>query len=135
MTFGKILKIAYDDTIFNKNTGNFAYLFHRITGIGLVVYLLMHTYVLSSAISGKESFTKRMGMVQNPLFAILEVALVAGVFFHMLNGVRVSICDFFGLTRAHKLFFWIELALFVIIMVIAVVLQWPKMQPGYYSTM
>jgi succinate dehydrogenase / fumarate reductase cytochrome b subunit len=132
MAFNNWFKNAYEDTFRNRNIGNFTYLFHRITGIGLVVYLLMHTYVLSSAISGKEDFSKRMGLVQNPFFAFLEIILVAGVFFHMLNGLRISICDFFGLARAQKLFFWIELVLFIAVMVITVILQLPKMQSGYY---
>jgi succinate dehydrogenase / fumarate reductase cytochrome b subunit len=134
MAFKGFLKNAYIDTNLNKNVGTFAYLFHRITGIGLVVYLIMHTYVLSSAISGHQGFNKRMGLVQNPLFAFLEILLVAGVFFHMLNGLRISICDFFGWSRAHKVFFWIELVLFVAIMIITVILQWPKMQSGYYPS-
>jgi succinate dehydrogenase / fumarate reductase cytochrome b subunit len=133
MAFEKMFKNAYDDTILNKNVGTFAYLMHRITGIGLAVYLIMHTYVLSSAVSGKEAFNERMGLVQNPLFAILEVALVAGVFFHMLNGLRITICDFFGLSRSHKIFFWVEMIVFAAIMTIAIILQWPKMQSGYYT--
>jgi succinate dehydrogenase / fumarate reductase cytochrome b subunit len=130
-----MFKNALDDTNRNKNVGTFAYLLHRITGIGLAIYLVMHTYVLSSAISGKETFNQRMGLVQNPLFAILEVGLVAGVFFHMLNGLRITICDFFGVTLSHKVFFWIEMVIFIIIMIIAIVLQWPKMQSGYYTGM
>jgi len=133
MAFKNALRNAYQDTNLNKNIGNFSYLFHRITGIGLVVYLIMHTYVLSSSISGKESFDKRMGAVQNPLFAILEIALIAGVFFHMLNGLRISICDFFGLSKSHKVFFWIEMVLFAAIMLITIILQWPKMQQSYYG--
>lgn len=135
MAFKNLFKNAYQDTNLNKNIGNITYLFHRITGIGLVVYLILHTYVLSSAISGKDSFDKRMGAVQNPLFAFFEILLIAGVFFHMLNGVRISICDFFGLSRAHKLFFWVEMILFTAIMVVTVILQWPKMQSGFYPGM
>jgi succinate dehydrogenase / fumarate reductase, cytochrome b subunit len=135
MGFGNALKNAYIDTDRNKNVGTFAFWFHRLTGLGLVVYLIMHTYVLSSAIGGGEKFNQRMGFVQNPFFAILEVFLIAGVFFHLLNGARITICDFFGLTKAHKLFFWIEMVLFIAIMIIAVILQLPKMQSGYYPGM
>ncbi|SYZ74013.1 putative succinate dehydrogenase membrane subunit [Candidatus Zixiibacteriota bacterium] len=135
MAFKGMIRNAYQDATLNKNAGTFAFWFHRLSGIGLAVYLILHTYVLSSAISGKESFSDRMGAVQNPLFAFLEIFLIAGVFFHMLNGLRISICDFFGLTRAHKLFFWIEMVLFIAIMVLTVILQWPKMQSGFYPTM
>lgn len=114
------------DAGLNKNIGNFSYWIHRITGIGLAVYLLMHTFVLSSAISGPQAFNERMGTVQNPLFAILEVLLIAGVFMHMLNGLRITITDFFSWSRGHKVLFWIAAILFVILMIVAIKLQWPK---------
>jgi len=130
-----MFKNAMVDTNRNKNIGMITYLFHRITGIGLVIYLIMHTYVLSSAISGEKSFNGRMGFVQSPFFAILEVLLIAGVFFHLLNGARITICDFAGLTKSHKAFFWIEAILFVAIMILTIILQIPKMQSGYYTGM
>ncbi|MEW5925180.1 MAG: succinate dehydrogenase, cytochrome b556 subunit [Candidatus Zixiibacteriota bacterium] len=114
------------DANLNKNIGNFSYWIHRITGIGLSVYLLMHTFVLSSAISGPEAFNERMGTVQNPFFAILEVLLIAGVFMHMLNGLRITITDFFNWSRGHKILFWIAAVIFVILMIVAIKLQWPK---------
>ncbi len=117
---------TYSDAIRNKNIGTFSYWLHRITGIGLAVYLLMHTYVLSSAISGKESFDARMGDVQNPFFSLLEVLLIAGVFIHMLNGLRIIISDFFGWSRYHKSIFWIIAILFVGLMIITIAVIWPK---------
>jgi succinate dehydrogenase / fumarate reductase cytochrome b subunit len=122
------------DVSMNKNLGNFAYWVHRITGIGLAVYLLMHLYVLSSAISGPESFSSRMGRVQSPLFAAMELLLLAGVFLHMLNGLRITLSDFFAWSRYHKLFFWLVLILFAALMIAAVILQWPKFNPANYGT-
>jgi succinate dehydrogenase / fumarate reductase cytochrome b subunit len=135
MAFKGMFQNAYQDATLNKNVGNFSFWFHRLSGIGLVVYLLLHTYVLSSANSGKEAFSARMGTVQNPLFAFFEVILIAGVFFHLLNGARITVCDFFGVTKSHKLFFWIEMVLFVGVMVLTLILQWPKMQSGFYPSM
>ena len=114
------------DANLNKNIGNFSYWIHRLTGIGLSIYLIMHTYVLSSAISGPEAFNERMGTVQNPFFAVLEVLLIAGVFAHMLNGLRITITDFFNWSRGHKVLFWILAVVFVILMIVAIKLQWPK---------
>jgi succinate dehydrogenase / fumarate reductase cytochrome b subunit len=126
VSFSKKLKGTVDDALLNKNTGNFSYWLHRITGIGLSIYLIMHTYVLSSAISSPENFNERMGTVQNPLFAILEVFLIAGVFIHMLNGLRITIADFFGLSRSHKVIFWLIAIIFIALMVAVFILQWPK---------
>ena len=121
------------DASLNKNIGNFSYWLHRLTGIGLAIYLLMHTFVLSSAISGEETFNARMGSVQNPFFAFLEIFLIAGVFIHMLNGLRIMLADFFGWTRMHKSIFWIIAIIFTALMVVTIILIWPKFNPGNYG--
>ncbi len=122
-----------DDIGLNKNIGNFSYWLHRITGIGLAIYLIMHTYVLSSAIHSPEEFTARMGQVQNPFFAVLEVFLIAGVFLHMLNGIRITITDFFNKSRSHKSLFWVVLVIFLILMAVTIYLQMPKFSPANYT--
>lgn len=121
------------DASLNKNIGSFSYWLHRLTGIGLAIYLLMHTFVLSSAISGEETFNVRMGSVQNPFFAFLEIFLIAGVFIHMLNGLRITLADFFGWTRMHKSIFWIIAIIFTALMVVTIILIWPKFNPGNYG--
>ncbi len=120
------------DANLNKNIGNFSYWLHRLTGIGLAVYLLMHTFVLSSVISGEGSFNTRMGLVQNPFFTFLEIFLIAGVFIHMLNGLRITLADFFGWTRMHKSIFWIIAIIFIALMVVTIMLLWPKFNPANY---
>ena len=126
------LRATFRDANLNKNIGNFSYWLHRLTGIGLAVYLLMHIFVLSSAMSGPESFNSRMGDVQNPVFAVLEILLIAGVFIHMLNGLRITLSDFFGWSRSHKSIFWIIAIIFVALMVVTIILQWPKFLPENY---
>ncbi|RKX23515.1 MAG: succinate dehydrogenase, cytochrome b556 subunit [Candidatus Zixiibacteriota bacterium] len=121
------------DANLNKNIGNFSYWLHRLTGIGLAIYLLMHTFVLSSAISGEKAFNTRMGSVQNPFFAFLEIFLIAGVFIHMLNGLRITLADFFGWTRFHKSIFWIITIIFLALMVVTIMLLWPKFNPVNYG--
>lgn len=111
------LGIYLDEAKLNSNIGTFSYLLHRLTGIGLAIYLIMHTYVLSSAQKSPETFNSRLAMVQTPVFHVLEYLLMGVIFFHMINGVRIIITDFFGLTRSHKTLFWIGMALFAAMMV------------------
>ena len=116
MSFNNFAGKFIDDTRLNPNIGTFSYVLHRITGIGLAIYLIMHTWVLSSARHGPEQFTKWLGAVQGPIFYFLEIFLIAGVFFHMLNGLRIIIADFFSLTHSHKVIFWIVVVLFIALM-------------------
>ena len=127
------IKGMADDVALNKNVGTFSYWVHRISGIGLSVYLIMHTFVLSSAISGPESFNQTMGQVQNPFFAILEILLIGGITFHLFNGLRITVTDFFGWSRSHNALFWIVMAIVVIMMAITIYLQIPKFNPDNYA--
>lgn len=111
------LGIYVDEARLNSNVGTFSYLFHRLTGVGLAIYLIMHTWVLSSAQDSPEKFDARLAFVQSPLFHVLEYGLMAVIFFHMINGIRIIITDFFGVTKSHKTLFWIGMILFVAVMV------------------
>ena len=55
-------------------------------------------------------------------FAVLEILLIAGVLFHMLNGLRITLADFFGWSRSHKLMFIVAIVLFVILMIIVIIM-------------
>jgi len=111
------LGIFVNEAKLNPNLGTFSYMLHRLTGIALAIYLIMHTWVLSSAQISGEAFDDRLAMVQTPFFHVLEYLLVAVVFMHMINGLRIIIADFFGATRKHKLLFWIGLIIFIVMMV------------------
>lgn len=116
-----------DEAKLNPNIGMFSYILHRITGIALAVYLIMHTWVLSSAQHSPEQFTERLGSVQTPLFHFLELFLIAAVFLHMFNGIRIIIADFFSMTRRHKMIQWVMVVLFIAVMVWGVVAVLPKL--------
>ena len=89
------LGIFVDDARLNPNLGMFSYMLHRLTGIALAIYLIMQT----------------------PIFHVLEYLLVAVIFAHMINGLRIIITDFFSVTKQHKLLFWLGFAVFIVLMV------------------
>jgi succinate dehydrogenase cytochrome b556 subunit len=75
----------------------------RISGILLAMYLFAHIFVISTAtIFGPQTFSDIMAAMHHPVLVVLEMLLFAGVIAHMLNGLRITICDFFGLTKAQK---------------------------------
>ena len=94
----------------------FAWILHRVTGIGLAVYLPLHIYVTSS-LHDPEKFDKVMAFVNLPLFKIAEIALLGAVVYHALNGVRVLIIDWMGGTRFHARIFWILMVIGMVIFV------------------
>jgi len=112
----------YKDAVsLNPNVGTWSWFLHRITGVILVLYLFMHFLALSSSVAGEATFNAWLSKLQTPLTHILEIGLVAVVAFHLLNGLRITIADFFFLTKPHKTIFWIAMVIFLIFMVITLV--------------
>jgi succinate dehydrogenase cytochrome b556 subunit len=73
--------------------GTAAWLLHRLAGLGLILYLLLHIWVIHHLIGGKESFDHTMEYFNNPLFKSLEIGLVGIIFYHLWNGLRLTVID------------------------------------------
>ena len=99
----------------------------RITGIILALYIIPHVLIISSAkVHSSAIFTKLIGAMDNPVVWILELAMILGLAFHMLNGLRIILVDFFPFSRKQQQMLWIaSLGTFVII-VVSTVLYLPK---------
>jgi succinate dehydrogenase / fumarate reductase cytochrome b subunit len=113
-----IFKGTVKEIKLNPNIGTFSWILHRITGLLLLFYLCAHLWVLSSINSGAEAFDARLEMVQNPIFHFLELGLVLVIFYHMCNGLSITVMDFFGLSRKHKALVFVSVAVFAILALI-----------------
>ena len=87
---------------YKKDSGSWAWIFHRITGIALIGYLLLHIYSLSPLAEGEAAFNNKMQTFSSPFFMILEWFLFAFVLFHSLNGIRIVIVDWADGAKYHK---------------------------------
>lgn len=103
---------------YGLNTGLFAWILHRLTGLALVLYLLLHLTVLSSLAKGPEAFNKLMASMNIFIFKVLEVGLFGVFLYHGLNGVRVIMSDFGMESKYHKNLFWAFFALVIILVLI-----------------
>ena len=102
---------------YRLHPGYLAWLLHRVTGLGLTLYLLMHIWVIHHISRGRQSFDAVMGVVQSPLFHILEIALLGAVVFHGLNGIRIILIDYGTAADKgpHKTWVWATLAVSVVL--------------------
>lgn len=120
------LKYYFDEWGLNANVGTFSWILHRVTGVILTLYLFAHILVVSSSLGGNQTFNTWLSVVQTPLTHFLEIFLLAVVAFHLLNGLRITITDFFFATREHKAIFWVEMAVFAFGMIITLVVFLPR---------
>lgn len=94
-----------------RREGGLAFLLMRLTGIGLVVYLLLHLYVLRLLAQGPEAWDAFIATAKSPLFLALDGVLFLGLLYHALNGVRVTLLGL-GIAVPHQArLFWGVMAL------------------------
>lgn len=87
---------------YKKESGSWAWIYHRISGIALIGYLFLHIYSVSPLAQGRAAFDHKMASFSSPLFMFLEWLLFAFVLFHSLNGVRIVLVDWSDGSKYHK---------------------------------
>jgi len=71
----------------------YLYLLHRLSGLGLLTYFLLHILVTSSRAFGMEAWQKAMEGVSGPVFKVGEFLVFAAFAFHALNGLRLVLVE------------------------------------------
>lgn len=105
--------------------GTLAYVFHRLTGVILAGYLVLHIWTISSSTISPAAFDAKLGAFHQPLFLALDVALLAAASFHAFNGLRILFFDMgLGIQR-QKLGFALAMIMTVILVVLAARLLTP----------
>jgi len=106
-TAQKAAPTAEQDSRFQRyrvRTGMFAWLMHRLTGVGLVVYLIIHIWGLKS-LSDPETFNALIAKYHSPIFKVGEFALLVAVAYHAMNGLRIVLIDLLGWSPKQKKLF------------------------------
>lgn len=89
-----------------RETGTFAYVLHRTTGILLTIYLFLHIGTMSLARIQGQSFEEFMMTFRQPLFLFVDWFILVGVLIHGLNGIRITLLDLGLGVRHQKALFW-----------------------------
>jgi len=71
----------------------YLYTLHRVTGLGLVAYFLLHIIVTSSRALGEGAWAKAMGAVSGGFFKFGEYLVFAAFAFHAVNGIRLVLVE------------------------------------------
>ncbi len=104
--------------MYRGGVGQWSWILHRVTGVGVLIFLGLHILDTALVVLGPEHYDKVVALYRHPLVRLSEVGLFAAVLFHALNGVRIILIDVWvGLTRFHRQLFWVELGLFVVCMI------------------
>ncbi len=105
---------------YRLQTGSFAWIIHRLTGIALTLYIFLHLYVLSS-LRDPVRYEALIKATKSPLVRLMEAGLLALVIGHALNGFRLTLIDMGVSTRMQKLLFWSAFVLGSFLLIIGAV--------------
>jgi succinate dehydrogenase / fumarate reductase cytochrome b subunit len=106
-------------TLYRGDTeGMWSWVLHRITGVLIFVFLLVHVLDTALVRVSPETYNTVSDHDKNPSRGLGEAGLVAAVVFHALNGIRVMLVDFWSKgTRYQRPMVWVVLGLWVVLMV------------------
>jgi succinate dehydrogenase / fumarate reductase, cytochrome b subunit len=71
----------------------YLYLGHRLSGLGLIVYMVLHIFETANRMRGEEAWVGLMALFASPPFKVIEYLLFAAAVFHALNGVRLLLTE------------------------------------------
>jgi succinate dehydrogenase / fumarate reductase cytochrome b subunit len=78
----------------------YLYTLHRVTGLGLLAYFLMHIFVTAARALGEGTWARAMGAVSGNFFKSGEYLVFAAFAFHAVNGIRLVLLELgFGVGR------------------------------------
>jgi succinate dehydrogenase / fumarate reductase cytochrome b subunit len=71
----------------------YLYTLHRLTGLALLVYFVLHVLVTSSRALGQDAWVAAMARVSGPLFYFGEYLVFIAFAFHAVNGIRLALVE------------------------------------------
>lgn len=88
-------------TIYKGHEGQWSWMLHRITGVAVIMFLFAHVADTALVGWGPEAYNRVTAAYENPLVRLLELGLVISVLYHSLNGLKITLIDFFPSLVSH----------------------------------
>jgi succinate dehydrogenase / fumarate reductase cytochrome b subunit len=98
--------------IYTGDAGQYAWVLHRASGIGILFFLLIHILDILLIGLGRDVYDHTVEFYGNPFIIPMEIALVGAVIYHLLNGLRIVVVNFSsnGPSMEKQYFWWVLIA-------------------------
>lgn len=105
-------------TLYRGREGMWSWVGHRITGVAIFFFLLVHVLDTSLVRVSPGAYDAVMETYKNPLMALGELGLVAAIMFHAFNGLRLILVDFWKQgPKYHRQLLWGVLVVWAVAMI------------------
>jgi len=103
-------KMAGRPLIYEGDSGQYAWVLHRATGLGIIFFLLVHILDIMLIGLGRDVYDHTVEFYGRPFIIPMEIALVGAVIYHALNGLRVILIDFWpGGVKNQRVMYYVAL--------------------------
>ena len=101
--------------MYKGQSGMWSWLLHRVAGLGVLLFLLVHIVDISLLSFGPKVYNEGIALFGTTVVRIISLALIAAVFYHAFNGIRIMLIDFVPwAVRYQRSMFWAAIALSVV---------------------
>ncbi len=84
-------------TLYRGGPGMITWVLHRITGVLIFLFLFAHILDTSLvAVGDGRLYDGVIEVYRNPIIILMEMGLVVAVIYHALNGIKVTLIDFWS---------------------------------------
>lgn len=105
-------------TLYRGREGMWSWVAHRITGIAIFFFLLVHVLDTAMVRVSPEAYNAIMSIYKNPVMGLGEAVLVAAIVYHAFNGIRIILIDFWkNGAKNQKGMLWGVLILWAVVMI------------------
>ncbi len=80
--------------MYKGQSGMWSWLLHRVTGLGVLLFLLIHIVDISLLNLGPKVYNEGIALFGLTIVRILSLALIGALLYHGFNGVRIILIDF-----------------------------------------
>ena len=95
-------------TLYRGKVGMWSWVLHRITGVAIFFFLLVHVLDTALVRVAPEAYNVVLATYQTPLIGVAELGLVAAILYHGFNGIRIALIDFWSKgAKYQNVMFWV----------------------------
>lgn len=105
-------------SLYRGDPGMWSWVLHRITGVATFFFLFVHVLDTALVRVNPDTYDRVIETYKNPVVGLMELALVAMVLYHALNGLRVMLVDFWSKgPQYQRVMLWVILAIWFVVMI------------------
>lgn len=103
-------------TIYRGKEGMWSWVLHRITGVSIYFFLLVHILDTSIVRLSPSAYNAVINQYKTPIMGLGELVLVIAIGYHALNGLRIILIDFWSVgAKYQRLMFIIVILLWIVL--------------------